>query len=47
MHNTKTLRTGRAVEKVPAIVTTGLAGMAGRFCTEMMALFAGLGIACG
>ena len=32
VHNTKTLKTGRALEKFPDIVTR-LAGMAGRFCT--------------
>jgi hypothetical protein len=34
VHNTKTLKTGRALEKFPAIVTR-LAGMAGRFCTML------------
>jgi hypothetical protein len=34
VHNTKTLKTGRALENFPAIVTR-LAGMAGRFCTML------------
>jgi hypothetical protein len=34
VHNTKTLKTGRALEKFPDIVAR-LAGMAGRFCTML------------
>jgi hypothetical protein len=34
VHNAKTLKTGRALEKLPQIVTR-LAGMAGRFCTML------------
>jgi hypothetical protein len=34
VHNTKTLKTGRALENFPAIVAR-LAGMAGRFCTML------------
>ena len=34
VHNTKTLKTGRALEKFPEIVAR-LAGMAGRFCTML------------
>ncbi len=34
VHNTKTLRTGRALEKFPQIVTA-LAGMTERFCTVL------------
>src|SRR5258708_26135689 len=34
VHNTKTLRTGRALDKFPDIVAR-LAGMAGRFCTML------------
>jgi hypothetical protein len=34
VHNTKTLKTGRALEKFPEIVTR-LAGMAARFCTML------------
>jgi hypothetical protein len=34
VHNTKTLKTGRALEKFPDI-TARLAGMAGRFCTML------------
>ena len=34
VHNTKTLKTGRGLEKFPDIVTR-LAGMAGRFCTML------------
>ena len=34
VHNTKTLKTGRALEKFPDIIAR-LAGMAGRFCTML------------
>ena len=34
VHNTKTLKTGRALEKFPEIVAR-LASMAGRFCTML------------
>ena len=34
VHNTKTLKTGRALDKFPEIVAR-LAGMAGRFCTML------------
>jgi len=34
VHNTRALRTGRALDKFPAIITR-LAGMTGRFCTAL------------
>ncbi len=40
VHNTKTLKTGRGLEKFPEIVAR-LAGMAGRFCTMLDCVDAG------
>ncbi len=40
VHNTRTLKTGRTLEKFPEI-TSRLAGMAARFCTMLTALTPG------